>query len=544
MSDDDKKKSKARQLADLAGKVSSAKQLSELIDDDHPARANLNHAQRLERAAMSEFKMNHPDPKVRQQMVDRFQQRVILENEIASQSAFIEQTQLQLVEAEQALFLGKRELTTRKQFLLAQLEDIEDEISRAEGFLEEIVPEGLWYDLSLIADAGAAADQDPAYDWQKSLAADEDLEQETYGLAGRLGELYDLRVEKAAEFRALQEQDPQDIQLVIEAERMAELRKGELEAMQKQLQDLLEQRDQARYDDDEWRQGLEALSAQEADTPAVFSRNVVEDEEQVRLQRQAIASEKAPPSPAENDRLIAQMEERFALERKQREAETAGNKDQLDRIETLLGSVMQQLSATKEENQQLKVQLAEQLSEPAEPSVKEASATVQVSFGVSAKAEFGKAKVGGTSHHRHFDKDANRDYWKDPRKRNTEWRIPFAERHWKARQSVMIRSGVDLFETPILKVRLATYFRQNVWNCEILNVGTGATALLGLGHGKFSTPVDDAPFVMTCLDTDDDWRQIEVEVMDELGYDKHQRLQKHECVEIRNEVLHRMNRAA
>ena len=72
----------------------------------------------------------------------------------------------------------------------------------------------------------------------------------------------------------------------------------------------------------------------------------------------------------------------------------------------------------------------------------------------------------------------------------------------------MIRSGVDLFQTPILKVRLMTYFRQNVWNCEILNVETGATALLGLGHGKFNTPVEEAPFVMTCLDTDDDWRVL------------------------------------
>lgn len=177
--DDDKKKSKARQLADLAGKVSSAKQLSELIDDDHPARANLEHQQQLERAAMSEFKINDPDPATRKQMMDRFMQRVVLENEIASQRALIEQTQQQLVEVEQALFLGKRELTTRKQFLLAELEAIGDEISRSEAFLEEIVPEGLWYDLSLVGDAGAAVDQDPAYDWQKSLAADENLEQET-----------------------------------------------------------------------------------------------------------------------------------------------------------------------------------------------------------------------------------------------------------------------------------------------------------------------------------------------------------------------------
>ena len=34
---------------------------------------------------------------------------------------------------------------------------------------------------------------------------------------------------------------------------------------------------------------------------------------------------------------------------------------------------------------------------------------------------------------------------------------------------------VDLFETPVLKVRLMTYFRQNVWTCELQNVGNGAS---------------------------------------------------------------------
>ena len=37
---------------------------------------------------------------------------------------------------------------------------------------------------------------------------------------------------------------------------------------------------------------------------------------------------------------------------------------------------------------------------------------------------------------------------------------------------------------------------------------------------------------------------VENEVMDELGYDKYQRLQKHECAEVRKKVLSRLGRAA
>ena len=350
-------------------------------------------------------------------------------------------------------------------------------------------------------------------------------------------------MEKAAEFKALQEQDPQDIKLVIEAERMADLRRGELEAMQKQLQDLLEQRDQARYDDEEWRQGLEALAAQAA----------AEDEEQLRLQREAIASETAPPSPSENDRLITQMEERFALERKQREAETAENRGQLDRIENLLGSVMQQLSATKEENQQLKAQLAEQDSPFSSTTkaltgeTKEASATVQVSFGVSAKAEVGKAKVVQPKRAKgDYDHQSNAVYWKGQEKDRVV-RVDLRKCNWKPKQAIMIRSGIDVYDTDVLQVRLASFFRNNAWKCELLNAGKGDTAILALGHSRYQPepPSSDYNFIFTCLDDEDAFDRVQSEVMLELfNADKNTQLQKHECLEVHKEVLRRMNRAA
>lgn len=523
MSGDDKKKSKARLLADFAGSlrdtddVSSAKQLHEALTAN-----DLNSMEADISAAQTEL-------------------------------AYVQQ---KLQDAEQRLFLKTRELTSQKTFILRDVEELTTEINGIEAYLEAVVPDGLWMSFDLVDDPDAAMDTQAAHDWHEALKVDEVAYKETMQAVSRIRMLYELRNEKSDEFKAIEKNEmisaaiEQDEKLVGLLQKLPEDAHAKiLSILNDDVEDIKQtvevKRDDLRRLRDRRNRAAHGLPPHPIDdSDPKFARKLPST---VRASADEGVTNDAEdvPTAKENDRILAEMEERFAIQQAKSEQEREETRSQLDRIENILSSVMQEFHASQEENVRLKAQIAEQNNEPPEPPVKEASAKVEVSFGVSAKAEVGKASVNVTSRHAStFDMEANRDYWKDPRRRNTEWRIPFAERHWKVRQAIMIRSGVDLFETPVLKVRLMSYFRQNVWNCEILNVGNGDTAYLGLGHGKFSTPASDGPFVMTCLDRDNAWKAVEDEVMDELGLDKYQRLQKHECFEVRREVLRRLGRAA
>ena len=111
----------------------------------------------------------------------------------------------------------------------------------------------------------------------------------------------------------------------------------------------------------------------------------------------------------------------------------------------------------------------------------------------------------------------------------------------------MIRSGIDVYETDVLQVRLSTFFRNNAWRCELLNAGRGDIAILALGHSRFQPvpPQSDYVFVFTCLDDDDDFDRVQSDVMFEMfNADKNTKLQKHECLAVHHEVLKRLGRAA
>lgn len=501
MSDDDKKKSKARLLADS-------------INEAHPARANHEYAKRLERNIAAQTEQL---------------------NALRGNLAIVQQ---QAAENQEAALEHRRQI-------LQNLEEIAQEIWGIEAMMEVVVPDGLWMSYADIHDPDAAMDTQVARDWQDALSGDEVVEKETYEAAARLGELYEIRSQMsmglaAAENRTT-EGDHRDTEEILTAKQMVE----DCERGLKQLIEMRKEEDErAAFLRD--REKQVALLREETARLMQQEANSALD-----VQRRAIAAEKAPPTQADNDRRIKEMQDAFDQAQQKATAKEQEQKGQLDRIENLLGTVLNQLNATQEENKRLKEQVEHQNSassgttEAVTGETKEASATVQVSFGVSAKAEVGKAKVQtDTQQPRSFDDKANTEYWSDPNLRDTEWRIRLMDWDWKSRQAIMIRSGIDLFEENLLKIRLMSYFRYNAWRCEFLNTNTGQSAILALGHAKFRTPRGDFVFIKTCLDDDNSWKATEDEVMDDLNLDKQRKLQKHECFEVRREVLRRLGRAA
>jgi len=111
-------------------------------------------------------------------------------------------------------------------------------------------------------------------------------------------------------------------------------------------------------------------------------------------------------------------------------------------------------------------------------------------------------------------------------------------RGWKPKQSIFLRSGIDVDESDVIHVVVRGHYRANLAKIEFIQgKHTGKFAILAIGFDENK----GVNYVLTCFHEDDRWETEEIKVMQSIHKTKGDRLTNNQRLKVRSAVLEKIN---